>query len=56
MSSIKRIRPDVGYVSSSIFEQLNVSQTARANGMVYSSGIVAATGSGEAVAKGDAAA
>jgi len=53
--AIKRSAPDVGYVSPSIFRQLNVSQTVRANNMVYFSGIVAATGNGEAVAKGDAA-
>jgi enamine deaminase RidA (YjgF/YER057c/UK114 family) len=53
--SIKRSAPDVGYVSPSIFRQLNVSQTVRANNMVYLSGIVAATGNGEAVARGDAA-
>jgi enamine deaminase RidA (YjgF/YER057c/UK114 family) len=51
---IKRSSPDVGYVNPSIFQQLNVSQTVRANGMVYYSGIVAARGNMEVVAKGDA--
>jgi len=54
--TIKRSAPDVGYVNSAVFEQLNVSQTVRANGTVWFSGIVAATGNGEVVAKGDAAA
>jgi enamine deaminase RidA (YjgF/YER057c/UK114 family) len=53
--SIKRSTPEVGYINSSVFQQLNVSQTVRANNMVYFSGIVAATGNGEVVEKGDAA-
>jgi 2-iminobutanoate/2-iminopropanoate deaminase len=53
--SIKRNTPDVGYVKPSVFKQLNVSQTVRANNMVYFSGIVAATGDLEAVAKKDVA-
>jgi enamine deaminase RidA (YjgF/YER057c/UK114 family) len=53
--SIERSAPDVGYVSPAVFAQLNVSQTVRANGTVWFSGIVAATGDGEAVAPGDPA-
>ncbi|MDY0068132.1 MAG: RidA family protein [Steroidobacteraceae bacterium] len=55
MSSIKRSTPDVGYIDPAFYKSINVSQTVRANGMVYFSGIVAATGQGEVVAKGDAA-
>ena|SRR5688572_26250252 len=54
--SIERSAPDVGYVNPAVFEQSNVSQTVRANGIVWFSGIVAATGNGESVARGDPAA
>jgi enamine deaminase RidA (YjgF/YER057c/UK114 family) len=53
--SIKRSTPDVGYLDPAFFKSINVSQTVRANGTVHFSGIVAATGQGEVVAKGDAA-
>jgi 2-iminobutanoate/2-iminopropanoate deaminase len=53
--SIKRTSPEVGYVSPAVFEQLNVSQTVRVNNTVYFSGIVAATGNVEPVAKADPA-
>lgn len=55
MSTIKRSTPDVGYIDPAFYKSINVSQTVRVNDTVHFSGIVAATGQGEVVAKGDAA-
>lgn len=55
MSTIKRSTPDVGYIDPAFYQSINVSQTVRVKDTVYMSGIVAATGQGEVVAKGDAA-
>lgn len=52
---ITRSTPDVGYMDPALYKSLNVSQTVRTNDTVYFSGIVAATGEGDVVAKGDAA-
>jgi len=54
-ATIKRSNPDVGYIDPALYKSINISQTVRANDTVYFSGIVAATGDGEVVAKGDAA-
>jgi 2-iminobutanoate/2-iminopropanoate deaminase len=54
-ATIKRSTPDVGYIDPAMYKSINVSQTVRVNDTVYLSGIVAATGQGEVVAKGDAA-
>lgn len=54
-ATIKRSTPDVGYIDPAMYKSMNVSQIVRANDTVYFSGIVAATGQGEVVAKGDAA-
>ncbi len=55
VATITRSTPDVGYIDPAVFKSINVSQTVRAHGTVYFSGIVAATGHGEVVAKDDAA-
>jgi len=55
MSMIKRSTPDVGYIDPAFYNSINVSQTVRVNDTAWFSGIVAATGHGEVVAKGDAA-
>lgn len=54
-ATIKRSTPDVDYIDPAFYKSINVSQTVRANDTVYFSGIVAAIGNGEVVAKGDAA-
>jgi enamine deaminase RidA (YjgF/YER057c/UK114 family) len=54
MSTIKRSTPDVGYIDPAFYNSINVSQTVRVKDTAWFSGIVAATGHGEVVAKGDA--
>lgn len=53
--SIKRTTPEVGYLDGKLLADAGVSQTVRAGSIVHFSGIVAATGQGEAVAIGDMA-
>lgn len=53
--SIKRSNPEVGYIDPESYKSAGISQTVRANDTVYLSGIVAATGQGEVVAKDDVA-
>jgi len=52
---IERSNPDVGYIAPATFNEINVSQVVKANGLVHYSGIVAAGPDGSCVKPGDLA-